>query len=62
MEKKEYVPPIKISEEHGKIRIAYDQVQVDIPRDGPVPCDAPPMVRRIFEAFSGDLPGPLRAE
>ena len=62
MEKKEYEPPITIREERGKIRIAYDQVQVDIPQGGPVPSDAPAMVRRIFEACSGDLPGCLRAE
>ncbi len=62
MEDKEYEPPITICEDHGKIRIAYDQVQVDIPPEGPVPSDAPPLVRRIFEAFAGDLPGRLRAE
>ena len=62
MEKKEYEPPITICKKNGKIRIAYDRVQVDIPQGGPVPSDAPPMVRRIFEAFTGDLPGSLRAE
>lgn len=62
MEKKEYDPPILISETQGKIRISCDQVQVDIPKEGPVPSDAPPMFRRIFEAFTGDLPRPLRAE
>lgn len=62
MEKKEYEPPIVISESDGKIRIAYDEVSVAIPQDGPVPVDAPPLACRIFRALTGDLPGPLRAE
>lgn len=62
MEKDEYLPPIMISEVEGKIQISYDQVSVDIPAGGPVPRDAPPMVCRIFRAFTADLPGDLRAE
>lgn len=62
MEKKEYDPPITICQEQGKIRITCDKIQVDIPPEGPVPNGTPPVIRRIFEAFSGDLPGHLRAE
>lgn len=62
MEKKEFPPPIMISECEGKIHISYDQVSVDIPTDGPVPGGTPALARRIFEAFTSDLPGHLRAE
>lgn len=62
MENKEYEPPIVISESDGKIQIAYDEVSVAIPQNGPVPMDAPPLACRIFHAFTGDLPGHLRAE
>jgi hypothetical protein len=62
MEKKEYEPPIVITGEGGSIHIAYDQIEVEIPRTGPVPVGTPPLARRIFEAFTCDLPGHLRAE
>lgn len=62
MEKKEYDPPIVITGGEGKIHISYDQIEVDIPRSGPVPVGTPPLARRIFEAFTCDLPGRLRAE
>jgi hypothetical protein len=62
MEKKEYTPPITVSGSEGKIHISYDQVEVDIPARGPVPGDTPALARRIFEAFTCDLPGSLRAE
>lgn len=62
MEDKEYDPPIVVSQVNGKIQIAYDQVSVDIPAEGPVPASAPPLARRIFEAFRCDHPARLRAE
>lgn len=62
MEDKEYEPPIIISGVDGKIRIAYDEVEVNLPKAGPLPADTPPLACRIFEAFMGDLPGHLRAE
>lgn len=62
MEKKEYVPPITVSGSDGKIHISYDQVEVDIPARGPVPSGTPPLARRVFEAFTCDLSGVLRAE
>lgn len=62
MEKKEYEPPIVVSEADGQIHIAYDQVEVDIPQGGPVPSDTPPLACRIFQALMRDLPGRLRAE
>jgi hypothetical protein len=62
MEDKEYEPPITISEAGGKIRISYDEIDVDIPQGGPVPAGTPPLACRIFSAFMGDLPGHLRAE
>lgn len=62
MEDKEYDPPITVSQVDGKIQIAYDQVTVKIPPDGPVPSEVPPLARRIFEAFKCDHPGLLRAE
>lgn len=62
MEKKEFPPPIVISECEGKIHISYDQISVDIHPDGPVPGGTPPLARRIFEVFISDLPQHLRAE
>lgn len=62
MEKKEYEPPITVTEKDGEIHISYDQTDVSIPGNGPVPQDTPPLACRIFEALKGDLLGRLRAE
>lgn len=62
MEKKEYEPPIVVTEADGQIHIAYDQVEVEIPQGGPVPSGTPPLACRIFRAVMSDLPGRLRAE
>ena len=62
MEKKEYEPPITVSEADGKITISYDQTEVSIPENGPVPIGTPPLACRIFNALKCDLPGLLRAE
>lgn len=62
MEKKDFPPPIMISECEGKIHISYGQVSVDIPAVGPVPLETPPLARRVFEVFARDLPDHLRAE
>ena len=62
MEKKEFDPPIVIGQENGLIHIAYDQIEVNIPPEGPIPEGTPPMACRIFEALMSDLPGRLRAE
>lgn len=62
MEKKEYEPPIMVTDRDGQITISYDQTEVSIPQDGPVPSGTPPLACRIFNALKCDLPRRLRAE
>lgn len=60
--KKKADPPIVIGQEDGVVHIAYDQVDVNIPIEGPIPEGTPPMACRIFRALVHDLPRRLRAE
>lgn len=62
MEEKEYLPPIVVSESGEKIRVSYDQVTFDFLPGDAIPPEAPPLARRIFEAFTCDLQTGLQAE
>ncbi|MCP9209724.1 hypothetical protein [Streptomyces cucumeris] len=62
MENKEYAPPITISKLGELIQVAYDQVSVSFPPDGPIPEGAPALACRIFEAYRRDLQTDLHAE
>lgn len=62
MEEKEYLPPIVVSGSGDTVRISYDQVTFDFQPGDAIPADAPPLARRIFEAFTCDLQAGLQAE
>ena len=62
MADKEYKPPILVSASEGIFHIAYDEVSVDFPPDGPAPEGAPPLACRIFEAARHDLGPEFGAE
>lgn len=55
MEDREYEAPILVSRSGGMLHVAYDEVSVDFPADGPAPAGAPPLACRIFEAYRHDL-------
>lgn len=59
--KRSYLSPVLVTETDGMVSIRYDQIEVGIPSEGPVPEDVPALARRIFEAVK-DLRRPLRAE
>jgi hypothetical protein len=59
--KSSYLSPVFVTEADGVVSICYDQVEVGIPSEGPVPEDVPALARRVFEAVK-DLRRPLHAE
>lgn len=61
MGSKSYLSPVFVTEADGVVSICYDQVEVGIPAEGPVPEEVPALARRVFEAVK-DLRRPLRAE
>lgn len=58
----EYLPPIIVTHESGRIRIEYDEVITDFPDGAAIPTGAPPLACRIFRALMCDLRAESRAE
>lgn len=56
-----HLSPVIVTEVDGVVNIRYDQIEVGVPSEGPVPEDVPALARRIFEAMK-DLRRPLHAE
>lgn len=62
MDDQEFEQPILVSGSGKVLHVAYDEVSVDFPVEGPIPEGAPALACRIFELFRRDLRENLQAE